>query len=799
VTVSVGARLGSYEVVAAIGAGGMGEVYRAHDTKLDRDVALKILPPGALSDDTARARLLKEAQLAASLNHAAVCTIYDVGDSDGRVYVAMELIAGRRLSDIIPKGGLPLDEVLRYALDIADALAHAHDRGIVHRDLKGANVVITPEGHAKVLDFGLAMRLPKAVEDATRSVEPLDSRDIVAGTLVYMSPEVLRGEMADVRTDIWSYGVLLYEMLSGRRPFDGSSGVDVTSAIVRDRPARLPASVPAGLAAIVDQCLQKDRGRRYANGGELRAAVAAVRASADATVRSSGRSWWWGVAAALVAAAVVAVVMARGGLQRPFPAASVGGRVESLAVLPLEDLSGNPAESYLADGLTEELIDRLSRIKGLTVTSRTSVMAFKRSRKSVAEIARQLGVQAVVEGTIARSGDRMRVTARLVDAATDRSLWSERYDRAAADILTIQADVASSVGEAIRINVTPQERRRLSTPTSTNSQAYDLYLRGRFHEGREGPEDIRQTIDYFERAVAADPGFAAAHAELARAYGQRLFYVTRDDPALQERAFVEVQRALAIDPDLDAAHLAQGLLLWQSWNQFPHERAIAAYRRTLALNPNSDEAHHQLGLVYLHIGLLDDAMREVHEAMRLNPANTLAHFREGVVFLYQARYADALTVFRQTPNEFQPPLVAFQSADALFHLGRKDEARATVDAYIRTHPEDIGGMNYAMLAVLAADRRDLSLMSSLISKAQEKGKGFGHFHHTAFTIARAYAVAGQAPEAVRWLEQAAADGYPCYPVFAQDSALDPIRRDVAFQQFLSVQRTRWEALKQLAP
>ncbi len=426
-------------------------------------------------------------------------------------------------------------------------------------------------------------------------------------------------------------------------------------------------------------------------------------------------------------------------------------------------------------------------------------MAFKRSRKSVAEIARQLGVQAVVEGTIARSGDRMRVTARLVDAATDRSLWSERYDRAAADILTIQAEVAASVGEAIRINITPQERRRLSAQASTNSQAYDLYLRGRFHEGRESPEEIRQTIDYFERAVEADPGFAAAHAELARAYGQHLFYVSRDEPSLQERAFVEVQRALAIDPDLDAAHLAQGLLLWQSWNQFPHERAIAEYRRTLALNPNSDEAHHQLGLVYLHIGLLDDAMREVHEAMRLNPANTLAHFREGVVFLYQGRYDDALNVFRQTPDGFQPPLLAFQSADALFHLGRKDDARATLDAYIRTHPEDTGGMNNAMLAVLAADRRDLSLMSSLISKAQEKGKGFGHFHHTAFTIARAYALAGQAPEAVRWLEQTAADGYPCYPVFAQDSALDPIRRDAAFQQFLSVQRTRWEASKQLAP
>ena len=531
----------------------------------------------------------------------------------------MELVAGRPLAELIGKDGLPADQALRYGEQIADALAHAHERGIVHRDLKGANVVVTADGRVKVLDFGLAARWGGEIEDATRSVASLDSPGVIAGTLPYMAPEALRGESADPRSDVWSLGVLVYEMASGRRPFRGSSGVDVTSSILRDPPPPLPEHIGPGLAAVVHQCLEKEPGRRYSDGAQLRAALGVVRSASPLIpiarvnpTRGAGSPPRRQSSSSPQPSA--AAVVARSGWRRsPVPLSA--GDIRSLAVLPLENLSGDAAQNYLADGLTEELITRLSKLPNLSVTARTTVLQHKRSGRTVDEIARQLGVQALVEGSVVRESDRVRVTARLLDPVAGRTMWSERYDRALVDVPAIEGDIASAIGAAIRSSVAPQERRRLSSTPPADSQAYDLYLRGRFHAGRESPEEIAQAIDFFERAVAADPTFAAAHAELARAYWQRLFYVAPGDRAVQERAFVEIERALALDPELDTAHLARGLLLWQPWNHFPHERAIAAYRRAIALNPNSDEAHHQLGLVYIHVGLLDEAKREIDEAV----------------------------------------------------------------------------------------------------------------------------------------------------------------------------------------
>jgi eukaryotic-like serine/threonine-protein kinase len=801
-SLAAGARLGPYEVLGPLGAGGMGEVYRAHDVKLQRDVALKVLPPGALADPIAKARLLREARLAASLNHPSICTVHDVDESDGRLYIAMELVDGRPLCDLIGKAGLPSDRVLRYGEQIADALAHAHAHGIVHRDLKGANVLVAGDDRIKVLDFGLAARWGSEIDDATRSAASLDSPGMVAGTLPYMAPEALRGEGADPRSDVWSLGVVVYEMAAGRRPFHGASGVDVTSSILRDAAPPLPAHVGPALTALVQQCLEKDPARRYSDGAQLRAALAGVRSASSvvpARVSPSGARRWFAAAAAIafVAAAVGVAVIARSGWRRSAVPLSAGD-IRSLAVLPLENLSGDASQNYLADGLTEELITRLSKLPNLSVIARTTVLQQKQSGATVDDIARKLGVQAFVEGSVVRDNDRVRVTARLLDPADGRTIWSERYDRVIADVASIEGDIASAIGGAIRKSVTPAERRRVSSAPPTDSRAYDLYLRGRFHAARESPEEIAQAIDFLERAVAADPKFAAAHAELARAYCQRLFYVAPGDGALQERAFVEIERALALDPDLDTAHMARGLLLWQPWNHFPHDRAIAAFRRAIALNPNSDEAHHQLGFVYLHVGLLDEAKREIDEAVRLNPANTLAHFREGVIALYGGNYSQAAEIFKGTPPNFQPPLRAFQLADSFFHLGRKGEARATVESYLEANPEDIGGLNTAFSALLAADAGNLGRLDPLVQKAQENGRGFGHFHHTAFTIGRAFALAGRPADAVKWLQQAADDGYPCYPAFENDSALTRIRGEQLFKDFLAGQRAVWEGFRKLA-
>ncbi len=796
-----GTRIGPYEVVGLLGAGAMGEVYRARDTKLTREVALKVLPVGSLDNPTARARLVREARLAASLNHPSICTVHDVDESDGRLYIGMELVAGRPIAELIPKDGLAVDQVLRYGEQIADALAHAHERGIVHRDLKGANALVTADGRVKVLDFGLATRWGGDLEDLTRTAASLDSPGVVAGTLPYMAPEALRGEGADPRSDVWSLGVLLYEMASGHRPFRGATGVDTTSSILRDPPPPLPAHVGSGLRAIIEQCLLKEPARRYSDGAQVRAALAAVRSTshsvAIAPMRPTGRRRMAVMAAVAALAAVAAAVFATMSWRDSLRPSSTG-EIRSLAVLPLANLSGDAAQDYLADGFTEELFARLSKLPNLSVTARTTVMPYKGSRQPLEEIARRLGVDAIVEGSVVPSGDRLRVTARLVDAAGGRSLWSERYDRAMTDVLAIQGEMASAIGRALRTNATPQERRRLSSTPAIDSKAYDFYLRGRFYAGRESAEAIEQAIDLLERAVAAAPGFAAAHAELGRAYGQKLFYLTPGDMALQERAFVEIERALAIDPDIDAAYLARGLLLWQPMNHFPHDRAIAEYRRALALNPNADEAHHQLGLVYLHVGLLDEGRRELDEALRLNPANTLAQFRTGVSSLYQGQYSQAVEIFKGTPPSFQPPLRSFQLADSLFHVGHKVEARDIVESYLRANPRDTGGMNTAFLALLAADAGDLGRVAMLARKAQENGRGFGHFHHTAFTIGRAFAIAGRADTAVEWLRNAADDGYPCFPVFENDHALDRVRGEQVFQTFLAQQRERWEQFRKLA-
>jgi TolB-like protein/Tfp pilus assembly protein PilF len=795
---AAGTRIGAYEITSALGTGGMGEVYRARDTRLDRDVALKVLPLHAFDDAVARARLTREAKLAAALNHPAICTIHDVAESGSVMYIAMELVGGDSLGDIIPAGGLPVADVLRYGLEIAAGVAHAHAHGIVHRDLKCANIRVTPSGRCKVLDFGLATRQLQPLE-STRTSASLDAPGVVAGTLPYMAPETLRG-VTDMRADVWSLGVVLYELASGQRPFHAGSAADLMSSILRDPPAALPSHVPTELTTVIERCLQKDADRRYRDARELAAALEALTGTnVPAPPPPTGRRARASLVVGALALAVASLAIGSGLWRQPAPSPSPVRPVRSIAVLPIQNSSGDQSQDYIADGFTQELINRLSNINGLTVTTWSAVRPFKQSKTPPPEVARGLGVDGIVTGSMTRSGDRIQMMVRLADAAADNSLWSERYDRSFTDLLSVQSEVASAIGRSLGQGRAPAERPRSATGLTTNTTAYDLYLRGRFHGARENIKDNQEAIDLLERAVARDPDFAAAHAELARTLGVRLFYFEPGELSLQERAFVHVERALALAPDLDAAHLARGLLLWQPWNHFPHERAIASYRRAIDLNPNSDEAHHQLGLVYIHVGLLDEGLREIREAERLNPGNTLAHFREGVTFLYQGSYDAARQVFARTPADFSPALRTFQLADALFHLGRQDEARRETAAYLRVHPaEDVGGLNLSLEAMLAAEQGDTASMTRLIRSAEEKGKGFGHFHHTAFTIARAYALGGRAGDAVTWLQRAADDGFPCYPVFLNDSTLNRIRDDPRFATFLSEQRARWEGFRKLA-
>ena len=420
---AVGQTLGRYRILASLGAGGMGDVYRAHDSRLDRDVAVKLLKPAANGPD-ATAAIMAEARAVSALSHAHVCTLHEVDEVEGHTFLVMELVEGETLASLIASRTLSVERVVRYASQIASALAHAHHRGVVHCDLKSANAMVTPEGSVKVLDFGIARRVTAVLaEESTRSVAPLEALGVVAGTLAYMAPERVLGAQADERGDLWALGIVIFEMLTGRRPFQGHTAVELTSAIVRAPLPELPPHVPAGLRAIVHRCLAKEPGARYQRAGEVVASLEAVTASVPPIVGRRALTPAFAGAIALSLAAVGVIGWAT------WSRAPSGGDIDSLVVLPFTDLTPAPESEYLADGVTDAVITELGQLGALRVTSRTSSMRYRDSKEPIQQIAHALGVDAVLEGSLFRDGGRIRVTARLVDAATDSSLWTGSYER----------------------------------------------------------------------------------------------------------------------------------------------------------------------------------------------------------------------------------------------------------------------------------------------------------------------------------------------------------------------------------
>jgi tetratricopeptide (TPR) repeat protein len=419
-------------------------------------------------------------------------------------------------------------------------------------------------------------------------------------------------------------------------------------------------------------------------------------------------------------------------------------------------------------------------------------MSYKGTQKSLPEIARELNVDGIVEGSVQRVGERVQITVQLIYAPTDRHLWSETYDRDLRDILKLRNEVARAVTQQIQIKLTPQEQTRLAGTRVIDPASYDYFLRGRFHLSRQTREDNAKAIEMLDLAVAADPYFAAAHADLAQACVWRFFLFTPDEKQWEEKAFVAIEKALSLDPDLAEAHHARGRLLWTPSNHFAHELAIQEYRRAVALNPNLDEALHQLALVYGHVGLFEEARRQLEKVIAINPGNTLARYRIGETFLFQRDYEKALAVFRSVPLEVNPSLVGHQTVWALFNLGKKEEAGATLEQLLGQYPEDSGGLFTSLQAVLAASAGEERTAEEKIAAAMERGKGFGHFHHTAYFIGCAYALMNKPELAMKWLEVAADEGFPCYPLFEGDTNLDKLRQDARFVAFLAKLKQQWE-------
>ena len=810
--IRAGDRFNQYRILSLLGAGGMGEVYLAEDTSLRRNVTLKFLPAVLTKDKAHLQRFEVEARAVAALSHPNVCIIHEVIQSeDGRHCIVMEYIEGMTLRQRMAQDQIGVDEALDIAIQIASALCSAHRAKIVHRDIKPENVMLREDGFVKVLDFGLAKLAetkpePANSEAETRAADPRTLPGVLMGTVAYMSPEQARGLLVDARTDIWSLGVVLYEMIAGRQPFDGPTPTDVIIQIAERDPAPLARSQPrAGfLQPIVTKTLAKDRNDRYPIAEQalldLKNAKRELELGTDPGFhKRSGPRLLTKTATAIAAIVIGFVALAIWFTRQPkTPTPAAAARpIHSLAVLPMENFSGDPGQDYFADGMTETLISGLAKVGSLRVTSRTSVVQFKGSQKPLKQIAKELNVDAVIEGSVQRFGDQIRVGVRLIDAETEDLIWSKEYNSDLRDVLTLQNELAQAVTQAIRIKLTPQEQSRLAERRRINPAAYDDFLRGRYYLNRQTKSDNDSAIQSLSRAVEADREFAGGWAELAQAYVWKLFLFAPDEKDLQQKAFVAVEKALALDPDLAEAYLARGRLLWTPANHFPHDQAIQEYRRALVLNPSLDEARNQLAVVLGHVGLVDEALAELDQALKTNPGNTLARFRVGEVLLFKGEHEKALAALRNVPAETNPSLVGHQIVLTLFDLGRKEEAAATLEKFLKDYPEDNRGLFTSLQAMLAAADGQPRVAEEKIKLAIERGKGFGHFHHTAYHIACAYALMNRKEEAIRWLESAADNGFPCYVLFATDHNLDSLRQHPRFQQFMARMKHDWERYKSL--
>ena len=589
----------------------MGVVYRGQDETLDRPVALKVLVANALGDEAARVRFRDEALALSRLNHPNICTIYEVGEADGQTFLAMEYIEGQPLSALTSPHALPPDVVLKYGHQFADALDHAHTRGVVHRDLKSANVMVTPEGRIKVLDFGLARRVSQS-QDVTRAAGT--EVGTVVGTLSYMAPEVLRGKRGDALSDVWSLGVVLFEMASGTLPFRGRTGFEVSGAILHDPTPRIGGAASSAIQAVIDRCLEKEPARRYASGGELRAALEAIRTNS------------------VTPSALSRVDQGR-----------------SVVVLPLENLSGDLEQAYLVDGLHEALITDLARLSGLRVVARASSLRYKASERTLQDIARELNVGAVLTGSVVRAGTRVRVSAQLIEPATHEHLWAERYDREFRDVLSLQDDIVAAIATRVRLQLTAPAgaagRRQV------NPEAHEAYLKGRFHYFKQTAPELTTAGEYFQLALQRDPDYAPAHAGVANVWlarGDRGFLPPHEAFPKAKAAAV---RALELDATIAEPHMALGNLnLFVEWDWATAERE---FKRAIELNPSCVEAY--LGYTHLLVGLrrFDEWEMHIQRVIELDPLNFLVPVFYGTHLIAVGRCDEAIASLRRA-LEMQP-------------------------------------------------------------------------------------------------------------------------------------------------
>jgi serine/threonine protein kinase/tetratricopeptide (TPR) repeat protein len=781
-----GDRLGPYEIISALGRGGQGEVYRARDTRLPREVAIKIVADGKASGVATTTRFDREWHAVASLSHPNIVALYDVGVDKGLSYAVMELLEGDSVDAVIARAPVPTRRALEIAVNVANGLAAAHEKGIVHRDLKPANVFVTGDGGVKVLDFGLARSALAGNRSQTGvETESLDTAPgTVMGTVGYMSPEQVKGHVADQRSDIFSFGCILYELLTGHRAFKGQTAAETCAAILRDEPGDLTGSgrrIPLGIEPILRRCLEKRPDQRFQSARDL---SFALKAQSDLTGAVTGatvpprpffRASW---IAMLAAAALIVFGVAawqKGWLPSPFG----GARVRSIAVLPLLNRSGNADQEYLADGITEQLITNLGALENVRVISRTSSMSYKNERKPLPVIARELNVDAIIEGSVVRDGSRVKLNVELKNANTEERLWQDTFDRDIGDVLLLQTEIAEQIARKVALELDPEQAAQLRTARRIDPAAYDAYVRGRYYwnKGTTQP-DLQRALDAFNQAIDVDPTYAAAYTGLADSYGLMGYQNYLPPSEAFPKARAAATRATELDANHAAAYASLGYVnLYHDWD---FTTAETNFKRAIAIDPNLVSAHHFYSILLTALLRPEEASVQIKLARSLDPLSSIVATNMGFELYYERHYPEAIAVLQDA--------IATSKLGALAHmwLARTYQAQGRYDDAVREFRAS--GEGLLQLPVNLAGYGHLQAVSGHTGEARkvldDLVRQQSQHYVSPYCMALVYLGLRDAPAMKLWLARALDDRANWAVWILKDPRWDPVRGDPEFEKLV---------------
>ena len=784
----IGQTISHYRIVEQLGAGGMGVVFKAQDSRLERAVALKFLPEQLAQQPQALERFRREARAASALNHPGICTIYDIGEQDGRAFIAMEFIDGETLRSHIHGKALPAEELLELGIQIAEALDAAHAEGIIHRDIKPANIFVTKRGRAKVLDFGLAKLVPKgvAIADADSGGDTSTSTSIagiISGTPSYMSPEQVRGDALDARTDIFSLGLVLYEMATGRQAFGSGTGGAIIEAVLTRPPVSVRSinpEIPPALEAIIEKALHKDREQRYQHAADLLADLRRLKRNFD-----SGRTDQAGDSASRLASTAGPISSASQRISRAtaqhsgsFRAPRVAKTIRSLAVLPFENVSRDPENDYLSDGITRSLINNLATVPKLRVMAQSTVFRYKGREIDPQAVGRELNVRAMLTGRVMQSGGSLRIGTELVDVATGSQIWGAQFDRKPGDIFVIQDEISSEISGKLRLELTRAEKRRLVKRHTEDAEAYRLYLQGHHHWNRWTEEGFYKAIGYFQQAIQKDPSYALAYAGVADSYvllGWNSYLPPKDAFPKGKAA---AMAALEIAPDLGEAHTDLATVLWLHDWQWPE--AQREFQRSLELNPCYPTANHYYAECLMTMGRNAEALTRMKKSLELDPLSLIINVAIGWAHYHARQYDEAVAQLLRTV-ELDPnyPMTYWILGLIYRKTGRYDLAISAGEKGV-----NLSGGSPLMRAALAQTFATAGAVDKAIQIVDELNGLAKQRYVAPHFFAGIYIGLGELDRAIDYLEKSCAEHCHWLIYLHIDPSVDDLRSDPRFQDLL---------------